>query len=256
MTYKKSKNTCYAIKNLNKIVTTWAECKKLTHGQSGMIFKGFETRSEAEAWLNEPMLKSKTPSKKEIKENEQNNLDFEPINDPNELPKMFYTSPTGIIGTITLVGINDPMIVPHRSHRISVDGSFNPKTNVYGAGIAILNESDEITFAEAVSGSNPIFAKSRNVAGEVIGFVRALQVATQHQLESITIICDYEGLYLWTKGDYSLDKSPISRYLKDALITAYSNGLKTIDFLWVNGHRGMDSNETADKLAKRACGIK
>ncbi|OWV11414.1 viroplasmin family protein [Fibrobacter sp. UWB5] len=47
------KQKFYAIKspNENKIVMTWAECEKLTHGVKGVLFKSFGSRAEAEAWI-------------------------------------------------------------------------------------------------------------------------------------------------------------------------------------------------------------
>ena len=47
------KQKFYAVKSENekKIVTTWTECEKLTHGVKGVLFKSFATR-EAEAWLD------------------------------------------------------------------------------------------------------------------------------------------------------------------------------------------------------------
>ena len=44
----------YAIKSpsVQKIVTSWPECEKLTHGVKGCLFKSFATRSDAEAWLS------------------------------------------------------------------------------------------------------------------------------------------------------------------------------------------------------------
>ena len=48
------KQKFYAVKSDNekKIVTTWTECEKLTHGVKGVLFKSFATREEAEAWLD------------------------------------------------------------------------------------------------------------------------------------------------------------------------------------------------------------
>ena len=48
------KQKFYAVKSENekKIVTTWTECEKLTHGVKGVLFKSFATREEAEAWLD------------------------------------------------------------------------------------------------------------------------------------------------------------------------------------------------------------
>ena len=48
------KQKFYAIKSENekKIVTTWDECLKLTHGVKGVLFKSFGSREEAQAWLD------------------------------------------------------------------------------------------------------------------------------------------------------------------------------------------------------------
>ena len=48
------KQKFYAIKSDNekKIVTTWTECEKLTHGVKGVLFKSFGSREEALAWLD------------------------------------------------------------------------------------------------------------------------------------------------------------------------------------------------------------
>ncbi len=48
------KQKFYAIKSDNekKIVTTWTECEKLTHGVKGVLFKSFGSREEAQAWLD------------------------------------------------------------------------------------------------------------------------------------------------------------------------------------------------------------
>ena len=48
------KQKFYAIKtpNESKIVMTWAECEKLTHGVKGVLFKSFGSRAEAEAWIS------------------------------------------------------------------------------------------------------------------------------------------------------------------------------------------------------------
>lgn len=43
----------YAIKGADggKVVTSWPECEKLTHGVKGALFKSFGTQEEAAAWV-------------------------------------------------------------------------------------------------------------------------------------------------------------------------------------------------------------
>lgn len=47
-----AKKKFYALKGPEgvKIVNTWEECEKLTHGVKGVLFKSFGTREEAEVW--------------------------------------------------------------------------------------------------------------------------------------------------------------------------------------------------------------
>lgn len=44
----------YAIKGPEggRIVDTWGECEKLTHGVKGVLFKSFSSREEAQAWID------------------------------------------------------------------------------------------------------------------------------------------------------------------------------------------------------------
>lgn len=44
----------YAVKGNGgvQIVTSWDECKRLTHGVKGVLFKAFGTSAEAKAWLS------------------------------------------------------------------------------------------------------------------------------------------------------------------------------------------------------------
>lgn len=48
-----AKQKFYAIKTPteSKIVTTWDECLKLTHGVKGVLFKSFGSMAEAESWI-------------------------------------------------------------------------------------------------------------------------------------------------------------------------------------------------------------
>ncbi|MCF0216428.1 MAG: viroplasmin family protein [Fibrobacteraceae bacterium] len=56
-----SKIKFYAIKGPegNKIVNTWEECEKRTHGVKGVLYKSFSSQGAAEAWLmDEPAAES------------------------------------------------------------------------------------------------------------------------------------------------------------------------------------------------------
>lgn len=233
----------YAIKP-HTIVTTWTECEALTKNVKGALFKSFKSEADARAWLA-----GETPS-------------------PQQLTGVSYTNQKhGIAGTIIPVDDNqDPLTVQNvQEPRVSVDGSFNQDTSTYGSGIAFFNHDGQITQTYRSAGNKQEYATSRNVAGEVVAFSQAIAKAVEQGLTSLTIICDYEGLFRWT-ADQSIivrDKacwgnrlgSPIAELHDRALAYASSHGIKRIDYIWVRGHKGYLCNELVDQLAKEACGI-
>ena len=160
----------------------------------------------------------------------------------------------------------DPLTVRTKAPtRVSVDGSYNTETSVYGSGIAFFDQDNNVSDTYRMHGDKSEYAKARNVAGEVVAFSHAIAESVKRGLSEITVIVDYEGLFRWTAPASVIvrDKacwgnrlgSPIAELHDRALAYASSHGIKRIDYIWVRGHKGYLCNELVDSLAKSACGI-
>lgn len=131
-----------------------------------------------------------------------------------------------------------------------VDGSFNASTGVYGyGGFLIHNGKKEILQG---FGKKPDMASMRNVAGEIYGSIAAVNEALRLGLTEITIYYDYNGIEMWATGQWARNKSGTIAYYD---YMQQMKDLINIHFVKVKGHSGVDGNEEADKLAKKAVGI-
>ena len=133
-----------------------------------------------------------------------------------------------------------------------VDGSYNPTTKVYGCGGFLIDHLGKKHIIQT-SGKDPNMAKMRNVAGEILGAVRAVLLAKELGMRTLTIFHDYEGIAAWPLGRWRCKKKETREYAM-FIWTAMNLGLK-IHFRHVKGHSGISENEEADQLAKLAVGL-
>ena len=131
-----------------------------------------------------------------------------------------------------------------------VDGSFNSATSVYGYGGFLVYNNEKYIITG--SGSDSEMASMRNVAGEILGSMAAVEKAIELGVKSVDIYFDYMGIRAWALGEWKRNKKGTIAYYD------YMQSVKdkiAINFVKVKGQSGVEGNEEADRLAKKAVGI-
>ena len=131
-----------------------------------------------------------------------------------------------------------------------VDGSFNNESGVFGYGVVMFYNGQEIHLSDSFHDEE--MASMRNVAGEIYGSMAAMEYAVEHQVKHLRIFYDYMGISKWCTGQWKANKKGTIAYKK-----YYEQVKKKVDisFEKVKGHSGDKYNDLADELAKKACGI-
>lgn len=128
-----------------------------------------------------------------------------------------------------------------------VDGSYNLKTKEFSYGMVILKDDKEEYFSEKFYDEE--LSEMRNVAGEIMGAMKAMNYCIDSGNKSIIIYFDYEGIEKWCTGDWKTNKIGTKNYKKfyDSI-----KGTINVKFKKVKAHSGDKYNDIADRLAKEA----
>ena len=126
-----------------------------------------------------------------------------------------------------------------------VDGSYNIKTKEYGYG-CVLIEGQQVIQQLLGKGNIPEYSSMRNVSGEILGCMNAIQYAIDHHYPSICIYYDYEGIEKWATGLWKANKEQTQNYVK-----TINDMKKKIDlfaelFLPEDGEGGFSLSSLAD----------
>ena len=156
----------------------------------------------------------------------------------------------------TLVDVTDEEFAPHRKDISLVaytDGSYNKETGYYGAGIVIFKkDSGEPPALHMSKGRAPEGENGWQVNGEIAAAEFAINEAIKAGAKSLEIHYDYEGVGKWATGKWKRNKSYTREYAE--YVRSASEKL-SITFVHVKGHSGDEWNDTADYLARKACGL-
>lgn len=130
---------------------------------------------------------------------------------------------------------------------IYVDGSFELETGRYAYGMVVVSGSEEIhSEGYAMKGE---FSSMRNVAGEVLGAIKAMEYAIRNGHKKLHLYFDYQGIESWAIGTWKRNNALTMGYHEH--YRKLSGDLKVI-FHKVKGHSGNRFNDRADEMAKLA----
>lgn len=198
------------------ILRSWEECKNEVIGFKGAIYKSFKTLDEAKEFL---VVNSKG---KKISDN---------LKDTNKVKNESYIDENGLT--------------------IYVDGSFSLEKKNFSYGFVAINKG-EIIFKDNGVGFDEKAIALRNVSGEVLGSMKAIEYAIEKGYSEVSIVFDYQGIESWALGTWKRNNDITKGYHE--FIKEKSKLIK-INFVKVKGHSGDKYNDLADELAKSALGI-
>lgn len=134
---------------------------------------------------------------------------------------------------------------------VYVDGSYNEPENIVGYGLVAVVNNEPIHKDFGCAKDHP-HNKSRNIFGEILGSIEAIEFAIQNKYDEVIIAYDYKGIECWATKEWEARNEMTQTYVR--YIDYIKNKVK-IRFLKIAAHTGNTYNEMADQLAKRGAKV-
>lgn len=230
----------YAVANGKEgsgIYQSWSQTEENIKGVSGVRFKAFPTAELAQEFLLEKGIQPEKirlyPEKgtPELIKTAQPGQRTIPLESPWMIPRM-----------------DGAACEPGGKMAAYVDGSFRQGYSVYGYGVVIVAGGEAVKTISG-TGDKPEYVAMRNVAGEVLGAVKAMQYALEEGASELVLYFDYQGIESWATGAWKRNNELTRGYHE--FVNSLRGRLK-ITFCKVRGHSGDQFNDMADQLAKEA----
>ncbi len=129
-----------------------------------------------------------------------------------------------------------------------VDGSYDHRLKRYSFGCVLLTPQGEL-IRESGSGNDPDALPLRNVTGEMLGAMFAVNWAIKNGYKALEICYDYAGIEQWATRGWQAKNDKTRQY---ADFMQRSGQSLAISFTKIAAHTGDQYNEEADQLAKQA----
>ena len=128
-----------------------------------------------------------------------------------------------------------------------VDGSYESAKKQYAYGLVGLYQGR--TYLDSGIGEEESWLRHHNVAGEILGAIKAFALAKSLGAKALTLYHDYEGICAWATGAWRANYPMTQDY--QALALAFQKNTQ-LSCVKVKAHSGDPLNEKADQLAKMA----
>lgn len=235
-----AKKKFYAVKIGRQvgIYDNWDDCKAQVNGFKGAKYQGFVTKDEAQSYLDgskSSVATSSSAEKVKASSNKKDTLERE-LRLTKEISNWEDTLAVYVDGSAT-----------------DVD-SFGKKLDHfrYSFGLVVVKDN-EIVYEDSGEGTNREASALRNVSGEMLGAMKALQLLLKTpDKNKVVIFHDYEGVGKWVEGEWEAKNPFVKKYVE--FMESNSQNVKVV-FFKVAGHSSNPFNERADQLARAALGI-